>query len=214
MGDLTLFRSKRQTAAIAATAATRAKPMATVTSVFKLSIVSDRSLAVASRSPGVTTASLRESKLASSSSRTVLSSSTVEPTAATSDSLAAVALRAAKLDCISLILPFSESRAESKTATSVLVAVVTLRESKLDCMLPLAVFNEFKSEFRAVISAPMASSLSLSASIYVRMSSRVAGSASTVKAFDDTVAAEIIDDIMSTTKTLENVFLCILVSPI
>ena len=46
------------------------------------------------------------------------------------------------------------------------------------------------------------------------MSSRVAGSASTVKAFDDAVAAEIIDDIMSITKTLENVFLCILVSPI
>jgi hypothetical protein len=81
-------------------------------------------------------------------------------------------------------------------------------------MLPLAVFNEFKSEFRAVISAPMASSLSLSASISVRLSSRVAGSASTVKAFDDAVAAEIIDDIMSITKTLENVFLCILVSPI
>lgn len=199
---LPVFRSKRQTAAIAATAATRAKPMATRTSVFKLSIVSDSLLALASRSAGVKAASLIEFNLAPSSSRVVLSLFTAELTVATSDLLAAVVLRAAELDCKSLILPFSASRTGPKTATSVLVAVVTLRESKLDCMFPIAVFNEFKSEFRAVMFASMSSSLALSVSIAAKISSIVAGSASTVTTVDDAVTAEIIDAIMSITKNV------------
>jgi len=192
--------------------------MATITSVFKLSMFSDRLLVVASRSSGVKAALLRESSLASSSSRAMLSSYTAELTAATSDSLAAVALRESKLDCRSLFTSLSasktESRAESKTATSVLVTVVALRESKLFCVLSIAVFNEFEDDFRAVMFASMLSNLALSASISARMSSRVAGSARTVKAFDDTVAAETNDAIMSITKNLDNVLLCIFVSPI
>jgi hypothetical protein len=191
--------------------------MATITSVFKLSMFSDRSLVVAFRSAEVAAAFLREFKLASSSSRAVLSSFTAELTAAKSDSLAAVALRESKLDCRSLFTLFSasrsESRAESKTATSMVVAVVTLRESKLFCMLSIVVFNEFMSEFRAVMFASISSSLALSASISATMSSRVAGSANTVKAFDDTVAAEIMDAIMNATKILDNILLCIFVSP-
>jgi len=202
------------TAAIAAAAAVRAKPMATITSVFKFSMFSVRSLVVASRSSGVKAAFLTESNLASSSSRAVFSSSTAELTAATSDSLAAVAFRESKLDCRSLLTSFSVSKAESKTAISVVVAVVAPRESKLFCVLSIAVFNESKANFRAVMFASMLSSLALSASISARMSSRVAGSASTVKEIDDTVAAETSDAIMSVTKILDNVLLCIFVSSI
>ena len=159
--------------------------MATVTSVRKLSMVSFSSVALASKSSGVKAASLIESRLASSSSRAGLSSSTACVTAATSDSLAAVALREAKLDCRSVIMSFSVSRADSTTATSVLVAMVTLRESKLDYMLPTARSNELKPEFRAAMFASTASSLARSASISARMFSRVAVCASTFEAFDD-----------------------------
>jgi len=188
--------------------------MPTITSVFKLSMSPDRSLVVASRSSEVAAAFLREFKLASSSSRAMLSSFTVELTAATSDSLAAVALRESKLDWRSLLASFSVSKAESKMAISVAVAVVALREYKMTSTLSIAVFNESKAEFRVVIFASMSSSLPSSASISARMSSRVAGSASTVKKFDDTVAVETIDAIMSATKILGNVLLCIFVSPI
>jgi hypothetical protein len=163
-----LFSSIRQTAIIAATVDARAKPIATVTSVRKLSMVSFSSLALASRSSGVKAASLIEFRLASSSSRAGLSSFTADVTAATSDSLAAVALREAKLDCRSIIVSFSVSRAEATTATSVLVAMITLRESKLDCTLPTALFNELKPEFRAAIFASMVSSLALSAYLSLR----------------------------------------------
>jgi len=112
-----------------------------------------------------------------------------------------------------LVILFIVSKAESKRAISVAVAVVALREYRMDSRLSIAVFNEFKAEFRAVIFASMLSSLPSSASISARTSSRVAGSASTIKAFDDTVATDTINAIMDITKNLDNVLLCISVSP-
>jgi hypothetical protein len=162
--------------------------------------------------------------LASISVRVVLISSTVEFSAANSDFVAAVALRDSTIDWMLVVILVNLSNAESKMAISAELAVVALIEYRMDPMVSIAAFNESSSEFRALMFASTAASLAvtfasrspnlpLRASTSARTSSRVADWAKTVKAPDEQIAADTIDDTMKAARILDNVLLCIFVSP-
>lgn len=217
LGILANFRNITYTAEITATTATRAKPMAAITSVFKLSISPVSSLFVVSSSSevaAVVAVAPRESKATSSSSRVVFSSSTFEPKVAKSNSRSIVALRESTRERRVLVIFISLSKTESKMAISELLAVVMLREYKMDLMLSVALFNEFKVEFMEVIFSSMLSILVLSDSISARISSRVAGSASTMKTYEDTIAADNVHTAMNIGRVFGITSLYISVSPI